>query len=269
MGNPVAHSKSPLIHRQFAQQTSQEMDYKAELVAMDGFVEAVESFRTAGGRGMNITVPFKQEAWQLAKQRSPRAQLAGAANTLWFDTQGQVCADNTDGVGLVRDLEANHRCMIKDKRVLILGAGGAVRGVLEPLLAGRPQRLVIANRTLSKAEELVDIFKSGQLLTATPYAELSGQQFDLVINGTAASLQGELPPLPDDLLAPDAWCYDMMYSAEATPFQSWGDSHGAHKSLDGLGMLVEQAAESFYIWRNVRPETAPVIAEVRKAISKP
>ncbi len=243
------------------------MEYRAQLVDIDGFAAALNAFQTAGGRGVNITVPFKQQAWALAANRSQRAQLAGAANTLWFDQQGLVCADNTDGVGLVRDLQDNHDCLIADRRVLILGAGGAVRGVLGPVLCARPQRLLIANRTLARAEELVDIFSATGGLEASAYAELQGQEFDLVINGTAASLQGSLPPLPDGLLADAACCYDMMYAHQATPFQLWGREQGARLSLDGLGMLVEQAAESFFIWRQVRPESAGVITAIRQALN--
>lgn len=267
MGNPISHSKSPQIHSLFAEQTDQSMEYHAELVEIDGFVKAVSAFQAAGGKGLNITVPFKQQAWELAQQRSHRAQLAGAANTLWFDDQGRLCADNTDGVGLVRDLEDNHQCLIEGRRVLILGAGGAVRGVLEPMLAAKPECLVIANRTVSKADALVEIFSGSGSLQACGFEGLEGRQFDLVINGTAASLQGDLPPLPEDLPGLGAWCYDMMYSAQATPFQIWGREHGAQQSLDGLGMLVEQAAESFFIWRQTRPRTDAVIASIRQAIT--
>jgi len=241
MGNPIAHSKSPLIHAAFAQQTGQVLQYNANLVGtQEGeFAQAVQAFITSGGKGLNITVPFKQAAWVLANQRSERAERAGAVNTLWFDEQGRCLGENTDGVGLVRDLIQNHGGQIEGRRVLILGAGGAVRGVLGPLLEAVPLLCVIA---------------------------LQGQSFDLIINGTSASLQGQLPPLPDGLLVDGGWCYDMMYASTATVFVQWAQSQRAAFALDGLGMLVEQAAESFYLWRGVRPETAPVIQQVRELL---
>lgn len=266
MGNPIGHSKSPLIHTEFASQTAQNLTYQALLVdtAPGEFIKAVKQFQDSGGGGLNITVPFKQDAWQLAAQRTPRAQRAGAVNTLWFDAEGKIYGDTTDGVGLVRDIVQNHGGQIRNQRVLILGAGGAVRGVVEPLLEQQPSCCVIANRTVAKAQELVQVFAELGTLQAVSYDELVGQQFDLVINGTSASLQGELPPLPAHLLAENAWCYDMMYAKQATPFVTWGLQQGALRAIDGLGMLVEQAAESFFIWRGVRPNTAPVIQLLRK-----
>lgn len=264
MGNPIAHSKSPLIHAAFARQTHQAMDYQAILVdtAPGAFNEAVQQFQAQNGCGLNVTVPFKQDAWQLATQRTPRAERAGAVNTLWF-SQGKIHGDTTDGAGLVRDILQNHRGEFAQQRVLILGAGGAVRGVLESILAEKPSCCVIANRTVAKAQELADVFASLGTVIGCAYEALPGQQFDLVINGTSASLQGELPPLPADLLAKDAWCYDMMYAKTATIFMRWAQQHGAVRTLDGLGMLVEQAAESFFIWRGVRPETTEVIQQLR------
>jgi shikimate dehydrogenase len=266
MGNPIGHSKSPLIHTEFARQTAQNLTYQALLVdsAPGEFAKAVNQFRDHGGGGLNITVPFKQDAWQLATQRTSRAERAGAVNTLWFDSTGEIYGDTTDGVGLVRDILQNHGGQIQARRVLILGAGGAVRGVIEPLLEQQPSCCMIANRTVAKAEELVQLFAPLGTLQAVTYGELAGQQFDLVINGTSASLQGELPPLPDTLLAENAWCYDMMYAKQATPFVTWGWQHGARQAIDGLGMLVEQAAESFFIWRGVRPNTAPVMQLLRE-----
>jgi len=265
MGNPIGHSKSPLIHTAFARQTSQNLTYQALLIdtTPGEFAKAVKQFRDNGGGGLNITVPFKQDAWQLATQRTPRAERAGAVNTLWFDSNGKIYGDTTDGVGLIRDILQNHGGQIHERRVLILGAGGAVRGVIEPLLEQQPNYCVIANRTVTKAQELVQLFSPLGTVRACAYAELQGQQFDLVINGTSASLQGELPPLPNDLLAENAWCYDMMYAKQATPFIRWGLQQGAQQAIDGLGMLVEQAAESFFIWRGVRPNTAPVIQLLR------
>lgn len=266
-GNPIKHSKSPLIHTAFARQTDQALRYDAMLIPEDGFAEGVSSFLDDQGRGLNVTIPFKEEAWALAEQRSARAELAGAVNTLYRNHEGQLCGDNTDGVGLVTDIVANYGGQIEGADVLILGAGGAVRGVLEPVLAAKPKRVVIANRTLSRAETLRDIFADYGDVSAVSFEQLQGEQFDLVINGTAASLQGEVPPLPDDLLKADAWCYDMMYGAEPTAFNLWAEAHGAEKVIDGLGMLVEQAAESFFIWRGVRPATGEVIQELRRQLN--
>ena len=264
MGNPIGHSKSPLIHTRFAQQTGQQLSYEALLVELDDFAAAVARFRAAGGKGLNVTVPFKQEAWALAGRRSQRAERAGAVNTLRLEDDGSLYGDNTDGVGLVRDLKENHAVALAGRRLLLLGAGGAVRGVLEPLLAERPAELVIANRTVAKADELAAAFADLGRVRASSFAALEGQQFDVVINGTAASLQGEVPPLPAGVLAADAVCYDMMYGKEPTPFLRWAAAAGATRALDGLGMLVEQAAESFYLWRGVRPATSPVIAALRQ-----
>jgi shikimate dehydrogenase len=265
-GNPIAHSKSPLIHTAFAQQTHQTIQYEAILVDTQPgeFAKAVQSFQAQGGKGFNITVPFKQVAFELADQRSARAQLAGAVNTMWFDDQGRRIGDNTDGIGITRDLTFNHGASLHDRRLLILGAGGAVRGVLEPLLNESPAHCVIANRTLAKAQELVELFTPlGKNLTACSYDALTGQSFDLIINGTSTSLHGELPPLPDGILTEQGWVYDMMYASQPTVFMQWGLAQGAARALDGLGMLVEQAAEAFYIWRGIRPDTAPVIAQLR------
>jgi len=264
MGNPIAHSKSPRIHSLFAEQTGEPVHYQAIQVDPGGFSQAVGNFDANGGKGLNITVPFKQEAWELVTERSERAERAGAVNTIKF-IDGKIFGDNTDGVGLVNDL-LNQQIAIKDKRVLLMGAGGAARGVLAPLLAQQPAQLVIVNRTVERAEDLAEQFSDLGKLEGCGYDDLEDRQFDLVINATAASLQGELPPLPDSLLADDACCYDMMYGAEPTTFMQWATQHGAGKVMDGLGMLVEQAAESFYIWRGVRPETQPVIAQLRQEL---
>lgn len=263
-GNPVAHSKSPRIQREFARLTGQEISYTAELAPLDGFETNVRDFFAAGGRGCNITVPFKEQAWRLAAVRSVRAEKAGAVNTLLCGKDGRLYGDNTDGVGLVRDL-SNAAVAIGQRRVLVLGAGGAVRGVLGPLLAEKPASLVIANRMAEKAEQLALLFADEGSVTAASFAALADQQFDLVINGTSASLQGELPPLPDALFAPDAFAYDMMYGAAPTVFLQWAAQRGA-KTRDGLGMLVEQAAEAFYLWRQQRPATAGVLAELRSEL---
>lgn len=259
VGNPITHSKSPLIHAEFARQTGQDMAYEKWLAAPADFSGAVAAFRARGGKGLNVTVPFKEQAFLLATRKTSRAAAAGAVNTLKFDAD-DVLGDNTDGVGLVRDLTANLRQLLKGKRILLMGAGGAARGVIAPLLAEFPAGLTIVNRSKDKAELLATLFNSP--ISTCAYADLPGQHFDLVINATAASLQGELSPLPDNLLNPGALAYDMMYGIE-TPFMAWARAHGAGLVADGLGMLAEQAAESFYLWRGVRPKTAPVIAMLR------
>jgi shikimate dehydrogenase len=261
VGNPVAHSKSPLIHAEFARQTAQDMSYGRLFAPLDGFVETVEFFRLSGGKGLNVTVPFKEEAFRYAGNCTVRAQAAGAVNTLMFNEAGTL-GDNTDGAGLVRDLTANLGLVLAGRRILLMGAGGAARGVIGPLLAEHPAALILANRTVEKGQKLAEMF--GGKFAAASYASLDGLRFDVVINATAASLKGELPPLPDSLFSPDAQAYDMMYGTE-TPFMAWARQHGAARIADGLGMLVEQAAESFYLWRGVRPVTAPVIRMLRAA----
>ncbi len=269
VGNPIAHSKSPQIHTLFAQQTDQEILYTKLKVEHGTFPEVVEKFRDElSGKGLNVTVPYKHEAWDLADERSTRAEMAGAVNTLVIREDGSYFGDNTDGVGLLRDLIENNGVTIKEKKVLVLGAGGAVRGVLGPLLAEQPKQLTITNRTAERAEDLAELFADHGNVDGGGFDELDGQHYDLIVNGTAASLKGQLPPLPFDLLAEGAVCYDMMYSARPTPFMVWGEEYGAGKVLDGLGMLVEQAAESFEIWRGVRPDTAPVIAQLRQELNE-
>lgn len=263
-GNPIAHSKSPEIHRQFAQQTGQDISYEKQLVDEQGFDDAADAFFASGGKGLNITVPFKQDAYSYVARTTPRARRAGAVNTLSLQEDGTVLGDTTDGVGLVSDIKNNLGWDIRHKRVLILGAGGAVRGVLEPLLEEQPQHIVIANRTVDKALQLSKGFAELGYLLGCGFDMLGEQQFDLIINGTSAGLQGDLPPLPDSLINAEGTtaCYDMLYGAEPTPFTQWASERGAQVS-DGLGMLVGQAAESFALWRGVRPETAPVIANLR------
>jgi shikimate dehydrogenase len=267
-GNPIAHSKSPRIHAEFARQTGQDMRYTARLAPLDGFAGALRDFHAEGGRGANVTVPFKEQAHALAARHSPRAEAAGAVNTLILEN-GAWTGDNTDGIGLVRDVEANLRYALNGRRFLLLGAGGAARGVMLPLLAEHPECLVIANRTPDKAGGLAERFRRAPGVKASTRVEgggfdvLAGQRFDFVLNATAASLAGDLPPLPDDIFAPGALAYDMMYGRE-TPFMSFARERGA-RVADGLGMLVEQAAEAFQLWRGVRPMTAPVIALLRQA----
>jgi shikimate dehydrogenase len=263
-GNPIAHSKSPDIHRQFAEQTGQDLSYSKQLVADDGFEAAADAFFASGGKGLNITVPFKQNAYAYVARTTPRARRAGAVNTLSLEADGTILGDTTDGVGLVSDIINNLGWEIRHKRVLVLGAGGAVRGVLEPLLAQQPQHIVIANRTVGKALQLSKGFAEFGYLLGCGFDMLDEQQFDLIINGTSAGLQGDLPPLPDSLIDANGAtaCYDMLYGAKPTPFMQWAAQRGA-KVSDGLGMLVGQAAESFALWRGMRPETAAVIASLR------
>ncbi len=256
-GHPIAHSKSPQIHAAFARQTGQDMSYEAILAPLDGFAASVEAFFAAGGRGANVTVPFKEEAFRLASRLSPRAQRAGAVNTLVFDADG-ILGDNTDGAGLVADLTRNLQRTLTGRRILLLGAGGAARGVIEPLLDQQPAALVIANRTVGRAQELAALFDRG--IHACGFDGVD-TPFDVVINATAASLAGELPPLSPQIFTPDTLAYDMMYGRD-TPFLAFARAHGA-ATADGLGMLVEQAAEAFHLWRGVRPNTAPVIASLR------
>lgn len=265
-GNPINHSKSPVIHRQFADQTSQDMNYSKQLVDEGQFEAAAKAFFEQGGKGLNITVPFKLDAYRFANKLSPRAERAGAVNTLAILTDGQILGDNTDGIGMVHDMH-NLGWQIEGKRVLILGAGGAVRGVLQPLLAENPAEVVIVNRTFTKADELAKSFHDLGNIKALTYEKLSEESFDIVVNGTSASLQGELPPLPNGLLAPDASCYDMMYGAAPTPFLHWANEQGAARTADGLGMLVGQAAEAFYLWRSERPEVTSVITQLRRQMT--
>ena len=263
IGNPVAHSKSPQIHAAFARLTFQDMTYEAILAPLDGFAASVRAFAAAGGRGLNVTVPFKLEAHALADTRSPRAEAAQAVNTLIF-SEGGIHGDNTDGVGLVADLTRNLGLDLAGTRILLLGAGGAARGVLLPLLEQRPALLHLANRTADKAAALRAEFASragGCRLEAGGFGGLAGE-FDLVINATAASLDDEAPPLPAGLYAPGSLAYDMVYGRE-TPFMAAAWAQGAARQSDGLGMLVEQAAESFFLWRGVRPPTAPVLDQLR------
>ncbi len=267
MGNPITHSRSPQIHAAFAKQTGQRIEYTAIQVDVGGFEQAVGNFFANGGKGLNVTVPFKQEAWQLADDLGAEAKQAGAVNTLLMNTEGQLLGRNTDGIGLVRDLLQNHSMPVANKRVLLIGAGGAARGVLQPLLDEKPTTLVIVNRTPDRAHDLAQDFSERGDVSGVGFDDLGDQSFDLIINATAASLQGEVPPLPDTVCAENCWCYDMMYSAEPTPFVLWGEQHNANKSVDGLGMLVEQAAESFFLWRGVRPETTPVIKSIREALN--
>lgn len=259
-GNPIAHSKSPEIHTRFAVQSGQDMHYERWLAPLDGFATAVRDFIQQGGKGANVTVPFKLEAHALADTLSERARAAGAVNTLHI-VEGKIHGDNTDGIGLVNDIVVNAGWALTGKRILLLGAGGAARGVVLPLLTQRPAALVIANRTAARALELAQQFGAQGVVKADEFAQLQGH-FDLIINATSASLAGDVPPIAPALLHAGVLAYDMVYGKEPTAFMQFAAQHGA-TVRDGLGMLVEQAAESFCIWRGVRPDTTPVFAALR------
>ncbi len=265
-GNPIAHSKSPQIHAAFAAASGQDLVYEARLAPVGEFAPAVAEFVAAGGKGANVTVPFKENAYRLATRLSERAARAGAVNTLSF-AAGEIVGDNTDGAGLVRDITHNLHYPLAGKRILLLGAGGAARGVIAPLLAGQPASLHVANRTANKAEELAAAFSDMAAVHGGNYEKLAGQQFDLIINATSASLAGASLPLPAGLFAPGSLAYDMMYGKGDTPFMALARAQGAAQVADGLGMLVEQAAEAFFVWRGVRPETAGVLAQLRAALA--
>lgn len=266
-GNPIAHSKSPLIHGRFAAATGQDMVYEARLAPLGGFADALAEFAAAGGRGANVTVPFKEDAFRLCTRRSARAERAGAVNTLTL-ADGEIGGDNTDGAGLVRDIVHNLGRPIAGCRVLLLGAGGAARGTLEPLLAERPDQVVIANRSADKAHALAGLFADLGPIRGSDFAQLAGQSFDIVINATSASLAGAALPLPAGLFADGSLAYDMMYGKGLTPFLEQAQGQGAAMLSDGLGMLVEQAAEAFFLWRGVRPATAALLAELRIATGR-
>ena len=266
VGNPVSHSKSPMIHSLFASQTGKQLQYTREEVALDGFTEFVKQFFRSGGNGLNITVPFKEQAFALAQIHSERATLARAVNTLYQDDQQRLCGDNTDGIGLIRDLRDNHGITIHGKRVLVIGAGGAVRGALGSLGGEEPESITLVNRTVSRAVTLQREFSPLANINVLSFEDRIEDPFDLVINGTSTGLQGEAPPLTSDAVGPLSCCYDMMYGSQQTPFMVWAGQQGASEVLDGLGMLVEQAAESFAIWLQVTPETIPVIEQVRSSL---
>ncbi|MGL6070949.1 shikimate dehydrogenase [Craterilacuibacter sp.] len=266
IGNPVSHSQSPLIHAEFARACGHAIRYEKLYAERGEFAAEAEKFFSAGGRGLNVTLPFKGEAFRLADEVSERARAAEAVNTLSL-RDGKLYGDNTDGIGLVRDIVQNLDFPIAGKRVLILGAGGAVRGVLEPLLAEKPESLTIANRTLIKAEALAHHFAPWGALIAVGYAELEGLHFDIVVNGTSSSLSGELPPIPHGLFSPRTLAYDMVYSRGLTPFLQRAQGENSGMLADGLGMLVEQAAESFSIWRNVHPDTRQVTHMLREVLA--
>jgi len=264
IGDPVQHSKSPTIHRLFAEQTGQDLHYEAIPVKAEALEKFVSEFFAGGGAGLNVTLPHKEAAFALTKSCSDRATMARAVNTLFLDKTGNLSGDNTDGVGLVRDIQNNHQFAIHGKRILLLGAGGAVRGALGALLAEQPAAIAIANRTVAKAEQLASEFAEFATIATGGFDSFAGQQFDLVINGTSMGIHHETPAIDRRLLGAESYCYDMMYGKDDTAFVTWAKNSGAALAIDGLGMLVEQAAEAFAIWRGVRPETAAVIRELRR-----
>jgi shikimate dehydrogenase len=270
-GNPISHSKSPQIHSLFAEQKGISLSYQAIEVPVGRFDEYVRSFAEQKGKGLNITVPFKGDAFSLCDSLTERARISGSVNTIWFDEQNKILGDTTDGKGLINDLISNNGLELNEQTILILGAGGSVRAILEPLCFNKPDKIVIANRTVSKAEQLAKTFAHLGNIQACSYANLSedpynDQAFDLIINGTSLSLSGKLPMIPKSTISNTTCCYDLMYSDTETIFMKWASAQGALKVMDGLGMLVEQAAESFNIWHGVMPDTAPVIQLLRDSI---
>ena len=263
MGYPVSHSRSPVIHRLFALQTQQNLQYELLQVTPDKLDMAVRQFQRTGGKGLNVTVPHKTEVTKLCDQLSERARTAGAANTLSF-RDGEILGDNTDGIGLLRDLAVNLDVTLEGANILILGAGGATRGIVGPLLEMQPVSLRIANRTLDKAQILADHFsRSGPVSACRFNAVPVTEKYDLIINATSAGVKGDSPPYPAAAISPETLCYDLSYGLKPTPFSVWAREQGAERSIMGWGMLVEQAAESFHIWRGVRPETAPVLKQMK------
>jgi shikimate dehydrogenase len=258
IGNPIAHSKSPWLHAEFARRTGQDVRYEALLAPLDGFSIAVAHFLKRGGKGMNITIPFKPEAYAISHRLTERAQTAKAVNTLAF-IDDEILGDNTDGAGLMHDILINLEFTVTGKRVLLIGAGGAARGVAGPLLEQAPRMLAVVNRTRGKADELRQQFSREGNIASVDYVDLRGEKFDLVINATSASLHGQLPVLPPGIFSGESMAYDMVYSNRRSIFLKYAQQQGARRLADGIGMLVEQAAESFYLWRGIRPVTEPVI----------
>jgi len=265
-GHPIAHSKSPFIHALFAEQTGIDHTYGRICAPLEGFPQSLSEFFAAGGKGANVTLPFKQQAWEFADELSERAALSGAVNTLKKRADGSVVGDNTDGIGLLSDLERLKMIRPGD-RILLVGAGGAARGVILPLLSLRCS-IVVANRTVERAEQLAEIFQHSGGIQAASFADLSGQAFDLIINATSSGVDGKVPPLPETLITPQTRCYDMFYQQGLTPFLLWCQQYGAHQLADGLGMLVGQAAHAFQLWHGVMPEITPVIAKLKQSMQQ-
>ena len=267
VGHPVAHSQSPFIHHRFAADTGRALDYQRVDVKPGELQAALREFRDVGGRGMNVTLPLKEEAFALADEVYPSARLAAAANTLWFNDDGAVVADNTDGVGLVVDLQRNHGFRLASSRILVLGAGGAARGVLPALLETGPTSIALSNRTTDKARAVAGAFVGKVPIEVIPWGAVRESTFDLILNATSLSLSAQLPPLDNDVIGTQTWCYDMMYAVEPTVFMRWAMACGAARAVDGLGMLIEQAAAAFRLWHGVMPATAPVAEALRKDLA--
>ena len=265
-GNPIGHSKSPFIHSLFAHQTADSLIYTAETAPVDGFAKAVEAFFADGGKGCNVTLPFKEDAYRFASCLTERAKLAGAVNTLMLLDDGNIIGDNTDGAGLVQDLIHN-RVTLEGARILVIGAGGAARGVIQPLLDQQPHSITITNRTFTKAQQLVELFASYGPIVAKEMMSIE-EEFDVIINSTSASLNGELPAISAAIFSSDSVSYDMMYGKNLTSFNQWAKDQGVIHTYDGLGMLVGQAAESFALWRGLRPEIERVLGELRKSLDE-
>ncbi len=265
VGHPIDHSRSPVIHQVFATQTEQHIVYELIDAAPEAFETAVRGFAAAGGKGLNVTVPHKQAAFELSNELGPEAQKARAVNTISFRPDGRIRGDNTDGIGFMRDLTETLDEPVAGRRVLVLGAGGAARGILLPLVEAAPAALVLANRTIERADGMIAELDSTEILSASTFAALADEApFDIVINATSAGVRGEDLPFPTPCVGPETLCYDLAYSLKDTPFVLWARANGAREAAQGWGMLVEQAAESFYIWRGVRPDTAPVLQQLRR-----
>jgi len=265
VGHPIEHSRSPVIHQLFARQTEQNIVYELIDAAPEAFETAVRGFGAAGGKGLNVTVPHKLAAYELCDELGPEAEKANAVNTISFLAQGRLRGDNTDGIGFVRDLTETLDEPVEDHRVLILGAGGAARGILLPLVESSPTLLVLANRTIERAEKMIAEIEPTESLKALTFVELADEPpFDIVINATSAGLHGEEPPFPPACVGTESFCYDLAYSLKDTPFVLWARANDAREAVQGWGMLIEQAAESFLIWRGVRPDTAPILKQLRR-----
>lgn len=269
VGYPVKHSRSPFIHAMFAKQTNQNISYQMMEVMPQNLDAEVKKFFEEGGKGLNITVPHKQAVKQSTQFQTPRSEFAGAVNTIVLMQDGSLLGDNTDGVGLLNDLTNNLNVRLLDKRILLLGAGGAARGVIAPLLQQAPTELVIANRNVERADKLVEEFMTLGTVSSVAFTDIEPKPFDFVINATSASLQGEMPELPAGIIGEDTLCYDMAYSKDDSVFTRWAKQHGASRAVLGWGMLVEQAAESFFLWRGVRPDTKPVLDALLNPMKRP
>lgn len=263
LGNPIIQSKSPFIHNHFSQQTKQDMTYDKQLLEVEEFEAFILDFQKQGGKGCNVTAPFKEQAFKMSQELSPRAKAAGAVNTLTFTDSGKILGDNTDGQGLVEDL-LSHGVLLKNKSILIIGAGGAARGSILPLLAQEPTSITIANRTLEKAEQLVSEFSDESL----HYCDIKNlpSHFDIIINSTSASLSNKVPEISQLVIAHASCCYDMAYNSQQTAFVQWANDLGVETTIDGLGMLIGQAAESFRVWRGVKPDTQELLGLMREQL---